>query len=118
MAHEGTNPFVGDIGNLHNEEEVKIETIVPSYLIKQVVTAMISAHPYEEVAYDIYPLLNKQFNIGSGIIGELKQETEINEFLINVKEQLDAPYIRHSQLLEKKVKKIAICGGSGSFLIR
>jgi len=117
MALEGTNPFVGDIGKLHNEEEVKIESIVPSYLIKQVISAMISAHPYEEVAYDIYPLLNKQFNIGSGIIGELKQETEINEFLINVKEQLDAPYIRHSQLLEKKVKKIAICGGSGSFLI-
>ena len=117
MALEGTNPFVGDIGKLHKEKEVKIESIVPAYLIKQVITAMISAHPYEEVAYDIYPLLNKQFNIGSGIIGELKQEIEINKFLINVKEQLDAPYIRHSQLLENKVKKVAICGGSGSFLI-
>ena len=116
-ALEGANPFVGDIGKLHNEEEVKIESIVPSYLINKVIAAMITAHPYEEVAYDIYPLLNKQINIGSGIIGELKQETEIREFLNNMKEQLGASFVRHSQLLEKKVKKIAICGGSGSFLI-
>ena len=117
MATEGAKPFVGDIGKIRKEEEVKIESIVPSYFVKQVVTAMITAHPYEEVAYDIFPLDNNQFNVGSGIIGELKQETEINEFLIWVKEQLDTPKIRHSKLLEKKVKKIAICGGSGSFLI-
>lgn len=115
MALEGTNPFVGDIGKLHKEKEVKIESIVPSYLIKQVITAMISAHPYEEVAYDVYQLLNKQFNIGSGIIGELKQETEIQEFLISVKKKLSASYIRHSQLLEKKVKRIAICGVAEAF---
>lgn len=116
-AQEGANPFIGDIGKLHKEEELKIEVIVPSYLIQQVVAAMISAHPYEEVAYDIYPLLNKQQNTGAGMIGELETESDSKEFLQMVKKQLNASYIRHSPLIKRKVKKVAICGGSGSFLI-
>jgi len=116
-AEDGTSPFVGEIGKLHREEEMKIEVVLPSYLTLQVVSAMVNAHPYEEVAYDIYPLNNAQQNIGAGMIGELKEETEIKVLLETVKRKLNAPHVRHSEVLNKKVKKIAICGGSGSFLI-
>ncbi|MCB2207555.1 MAG: Nif3-like dinuclear metal center hexameric protein [Bacteroidetes bacterium] len=116
-AQEGANPYVGNIGKLHKEEELKIEVVVPSYLAQQVVAAMISAHPYEEVAYDIYPLLNEQWNIGAGMIGELETESDPEDFLKKVKKQLNASHIRHSPLIKRKVKKVAICGGSGSFLI-
>jgi dinuclear metal center YbgI/SA1388 family protein len=116
-AQEGANPFIGNIGKLHKEKELKIEVIVPSYLTQQVVSAMIQVHPYEEVAYDIYPLSNEQQNTGAGMIGELEIESNPKEFLQMVKKRLNASYIRHSPLIERKVKKVAICGGSGSFLI-
>jgi len=116
-AEEGANPFVGDIGKLHKEEELKIETVVPSYHLHQVVAAMLKAHPYEEVAYDIYALANLQTNIGAGMIGELETESDPEDFLQMVKRQLNASHIRHSPLLKRKIKKVAICGGSGSFLI-
>lgn len=116
-AQEGASPFVGDLDKLHKEEELKIEVIVPSYQLQQVVNEMIQVHPYEEVAYDIYPLSNEQQNIGAGMIGELEKEWEPEVFLQMVKKQLNASHIRHSPLIKRKVKKVAICGGSGSFLI-
>jgi len=116
-AQDGASPFVGKIDKLHREEEIKIEVVLPSYLTLQIVSAMIDAHPYEEVAYDIYPLNNAQQNIGAGMIGELTEETDIKVFLETVKKELNATHIRYSKALKKKVKKIAICGGSGSFLI-
>lgn len=117
-ADEGANPFVGEVGKLHREEETKIEVILPSYFISDVVHAMIDSHPYEEVAYDIYPLTNIQQNAGAGMLGELETEIEIVDFLNTLKEKLDTPFLRHSKLVERKIKKIAVCGGSGSFLIR
>ncbi len=116
-AEDGASPFVGEIDKLHHEEEMKIEVVIPSYLAQKVISAMVDAHPYEEVAYDIYPLNNAQQNIGAGMIGELTEETEIKVFLEIVKKELNATQIRYSKALNKKVKKIAICGGSGSFLI-
>jgi dinuclear metal center YbgI/SA1388 family protein len=116
-AKDGASPFVGEIDKLHREEEMKIEVVIPSYLAQKVISAMVDAHPYEEVAYDIYPLINAQQNIGAGMIGELTEETEIKVFLEIVKKELNATQIRYSKALNKKVKKIAICGGSGSFLI-
>ncbi len=116
-ALDNTKPFVGEKGKLHQEAETKIETIVPDFKINQVIKKMISAHPYEEVAYDIYPLENKSFLTGAGMIGELNEEMEINDFLRDVKQKLNTTHLRHNQLLHKKVKKIAICGGSGNFLI-
>jgi len=116
-ALEGTNPFVGKQGEIHFEKEIRIETIVPSHVLSQVVTAMTNAHPYEEVAYDIYQLDNKDTSTGAGMIGVLQQEMTAKEFLQKVKKTLGSPAIRHSYLVEKPVKKVAICGGSGSFLI-
>ena len=114
---EGADPFVGAKGKLHFEEEIRIETIVPNFKIGVVLKAMTNAHPYEEVAYDIYPLDNSNQNIGAGMIGELENEQDPASFLAYVKKTLHSKVIKHSPLIGKKIKKVAICGGSGSFLI-
>lgn len=115
-ALEGTNPFVGEKNQIHFENEIRIEVIFPDYLEKKVVEAMIKAHPYEEVAYDLYPLKNKWNQSGSGVIGFVDKQDEI-EFLLKVKEIVNVKSIKHSKLRNKKINKVAICGGSGSYLI-
>ncbi len=116
-AGENTNPYVGAIGKLHHEDEIRIETIYPVYKEKQVLDALFASHPYEEVAYDIYSLKNKSGNAGTGIIGELKKEETCTKILSRIKEITGAKTIRHSKLLKNKIRKVAICGGSGSALI-
>ncbi len=114
---EDTNPFVGEKGKLHFEPEVRIETIFPAYLENAVINQMKAAHPYEEVAYDIYPLGNAFDQTGAGMIGELEEEMEETRFLEYIKSITGTPCIRYSDLTGKAVKKVAICGGAGSFLI-
>ncbi|MCF6170766.1 MAG: Nif3-like dinuclear metal center hexameric protein [Bacteroidales bacterium] len=116
-ALAGSDPFVGEQGKLHEEDEIRIETVVPDYRLPGVVGAMIAAHPYEEVAYDVYPLSNSDPTSGAGMIGEVKNNQNATDFLTRVKQVLGTPFLRHSPLINQKVKKIAICGGSGSFLI-
>lgn len=116
-ALENANPFVGEPGKLHFEKEIRIETIFPFYIENKVVEALLQAHPYEEVAYDIYKLDNYFASIGSGIIGEIEEADEI-QFLTELKKVSNCKCIKHSDLLNKKIKKVAICGGSGSFLIK
>jgi len=116
-AGEDANPFVGNKNEIHYEDEIRIETIFPKHLKHKIINALIEAHPYEEVAYDIYPLENKFERAGSGMIGELKKEIPEIEFLEQVKKIFKAQCIRHTKLFNKPVKKIAICGGSGSFLL-
>ena len=114
---DSTNPFVGEKGQIHYEPEVRIETILPDYLENVVLKAMFNAHPYEEVAYDIYPLDNTFDKAGAGITGKLPEQMTEKEFLVFVKDQLGIPVIRHSEFTGKKIVKVALCGGSGSFLI-
>ncbi len=116
-GNDQTNPFLGTIGELHFEQELRIETVVPSHLVPKVVTAMLEAHPYEEVAYDIIALENKYDGVGSGMIGFLPQPMHPLDFLDMIAEKLEADVLRHSQILNKKISKVAICGGSGSFLL-
>jgi len=116
-AEEGANPYVGETGKLHQENETRIETIVPSYKVNSVIEKMISAHPYEEVAYDVYELENKLHTVGGGVIGELENEEEEATFLNRLKNDLKTDCIRHTNLSGKKIKKVAICGGSGSFML-
>lgn len=113
----GTNPHLGTIGEFHQEQEVKIETVVPNYLLGKVVSALIETHPYEEVAYDIFSLSNTHNNVGSGVIGELENEVDEKEFLLQLKTNLNTACVRHTNLLGNKIKKVALCGGSGSFLL-
>lgn len=117
-AGEDSNPFVGKKGDVHFEKEVKVETILPTYLLNNVVKAMINAHPYEEVAYDIYPLANEFNRAGSGITGELEQEMEIQAFFEKMKEIFQIPVIKHTKSTQTRIKKVAVCGGAGSFLLK
>lgn len=112
-----TNPFVGKKGEQHYENEMRVETVFPDYLQGKVINALTKAHPYEEVAYDIYSLDNNFDQIGAGMIGTLPKEKEEKTFLRQLKKTFGLKVIRHTALQEKKVKKIAICGGAGSFLL-
>ena len=116
-ASEQATPFVGNKGQLHKEPEARIETIFPKQLESKVISSMIKAHPYEEVAYDIYPLANRFNNVGSGAIGILDTPMDETSFLKLLKEIFQVPAIRHTKLLERKISSVALCGGSGSFLL-
>lgn len=113
-----TNPFVGKPGEIHYENELRFETIFPAHLQGAVVQALTQAHPYEEVAYDIYSIDNQHPQVGIGMVGELPREMDEKRFLRSLKKIFGTGLIKHSPLLDKKVKKIAVCGGSGSFLIK
>jgi dinuclear metal center YbgI/SA1388 family protein len=116
-ALEGSSPFIGTKNELHSGNEVRIETIFPSFLQSAVIKALILAHPYEEVAYDIIPLDNHHPWVGAGMIGELLSPLDELSFLKGVKDILGAKCIRYSSLSGKEIQKIAVCGGAGSFLI-
>jgi len=116
-ALEDTNPFVGEKGKLHFEKETRIETIYPVYNERAILKALFEAHPYEEVAYDIYPLANNFKQVGAGMIGELESPKDETEFLKDIKKITGTGCVRHSALTGRKIKKVAVCGGSGSFLI-
>lgn len=118
-ALEGANPFVGNLNEVHHEPEERIEVIFPAYVRDSLIKAMISAHPYEEVAYDIYPLANAYQGAGSGIVGELPQPLPVEAFLERLKEILGIEHLRISagRPGERELSVVAICGGSGSFLI-
>jgi dinuclear metal center YbgI/SA1388 family protein len=112
-----TTPYVGEQGKQHREKEVKIETVYPSFMESRLLKALFNSHPYEEVAYDIMTLENKNERVGSGIIGELTEETDALTFLNYLKITMNAAGVRYTTLSNKKIKKVAVCGGSGSFLL-
>lgn len=116
-AGAGSNPFVGKINELHHESEIRIETIFPFFFENKIIQALLSSHPYEEVAYDIYPLENKNQQTGAGMKGILEKSVSQNEFLQLLKERFKTGCIRYSDFKDKPIKSVAVCGGSGSFLI-
>ncbi len=116
-AGEGADPYVGEVGKQHREEETKIEIVFPAYLEKQVVAALVKAHPYEEVAYDIFTMENIHLGIGAGVIGELDTAVSAADFLGNLKNTFNLRVIRHTSLGDKAIKKVAVCGGAGASFI-
>ena len=112
-AGEGANPFCGSVGSLHKEEEVRIDTIMPAYIKGRVVKALLAAHPYEEPAFDIYPLQNSWDSVGAGIVGELPVAVDETAFLQQVKDTFAVGSVRYTALLGKPVKRVALCGGAG-----
>lgn len=116
-AGADTNPFIGEKGQIHTETEVRIETVLPVHLKGKVVSALLKAHPYEEVAYDLYPLANEWTSTGIGMVGDLPDELDEATFLNRIKNTFKAKCIRYTNLLKKPVKRVAVCGGSGSFLL-
>lgn len=113
LPGENTNPFVGHPGQLEEVDEIRIETIIPEPLLKKAITAMIKAHPYEEVAYDVYPTENKGEVLGLGRIGKVSEMT-LGEFAEKVKTALDVERVRVVGDLASKVRKVAVLGGDGN----
>lgn len=116
-GNANSNPVIGEKNSLSEVEEIKLEVTFEKHLQQTILQAMRTAHPYEEVAYEIYTLENLHQQIGLGMIGELNDELEEISFLHLVKEKMQCEAIRHSTFIDKKIKKVAVLGGSGSFAI-
>lgn len=116
-ASPKANPHVGEIGERHHEKEIKLEVIVSSHKLGNAVGSLLKAHPYEEVAYDCIPLLNKNTDEGAGMIGTLEESMSEQDFLAKLKKVFNCGIIRHTSLLNKPIQKVAWCGGAGSFLL-
>ncbi|WP_366294700.1 Nif3-like dinuclear metal center hexameric protein [Paenibacillus sp. AN1007] len=111
---EGTQPFIGSQGQMERVEEVRIETVVPQSLRSRVIQSMLKAHPYEEVAYDLYAMDIKGRTFGLGRLGPLRETKTLGELVEVVKAQFNVPHVRVVGDLNKKIKKAAVLGGSGS----
>lgn len=116
-AGDQANPTVGKIGEIHLEKETQINVIFSFEKEKGILQALSDSHPYEEIAYEVITLENAHQDIGTGMIGTLTEEMDEKEFLLFVKNRMKAKVVRHSNLLGKKVKKVAVLGGSGAFAI-
>ncbi|MFX4261644.1 Nif3-like dinuclear metal center hexameric protein [Pelotomaculum propionicicum] len=112
----GASPYYGRTGELEQVEEVRFETIVPAGILEKAVSAMLDAHPYEEVAYDILPLKNRVSNCGLGRVGKLIEPVSLSRFAGKVKENLAVPAVRIGGRQDSIVKTVAVCGGSGADL--
>lgn len=117
LAMENTHPYRGEIGQLHMEKEIRIETVFPSYMKSSVISSLLSVHPYEEPAFDLYKLENAWQQAGSGIIGNLPEWEDELIFLQRIKDVLNVECLKHSSLTGRKLRTVAICGGNGAFLI-
>lgn len=115
---ENANPFIGTYGIREKVNEIAFQGIVEEHLLNQVIKKLKEVHPYEEVAYEIIRLENENQTVGMGKIGQLPQEMSEIDFLNFVKNTFNSNSIRHSNLLNKKIKKVAVLGGSGSFAIQ
>lgn len=115
-AEEGANPWVGKIGEIHNEPETKIEVIFPVEKKASILKALIDNHPYEEPAFDIIALENESKYTGSGVIGTIEPQNAL-AFLNKIKSVFNIQSVKHSLADDKIISKVAVCGGSGAFLI-
>lgn len=117
-GNEHSNPTIGEKGKLQIEKETQISVTFNKHLEAQILKALFKNHPYEEVAFEVTTLENFNQNIGMGMVGELEKETDTLEFLQFVKTKMNASCIKHSELIKKTIKKVAVLGGSGSFAIQ
>lgn len=117
LPKAGARPFVGEIGVLERVAEIRLETVAPANLSKHVIHAMLSAHPYEEVAYDVYPLENSQSIGGMGRVGRLSAPETLQKFAARVKEALNFNGVRCVGDRNKMISRVAVCGGSGMGLV-
>lgn len=118
LPQEGAQPYAGKQGKLSREEEVRIETVLPEALQKKVVQAMLKAHPYEEVAYDLYPMDLKGRSFGLGRVGRLPKQQSLAQLVERVKQAYDVETVRVVGDLHRIVRKAAVLGGSGSRYVR
>ncbi len=114
---EKANPFVGEQGKLEQVKENRLEMIFPSYLQGRVLGALNQAHPYEEVAYYLQNIENKNQEVGAGMIGELEEEMNPSDFFEYLRDKMELSVIKHTAVCTDKIKRIAVCGGAGGFLL-
>ncbi len=117
MPREGTNPFIGQQGTLERVAEVRLETIVPETIQSRVIRAMIEAHPYEEVAYDVYPLEQEGKTRGLGRKGRLASPMTLEAFARFVKEMLSLPGLRYVGPPDRLIEKVGVIGGDGNSFV-
>ena len=115
--NEVAKPYIGNQAIIEQVTEDRIEVILPTHLQHEILISLKEAHPYEEVAYYLSELSNKNQEVGAGIIGELKVSMSSNDFLSYLKDKMQLKTIRHTIPTSESIKKIAICGGAGSFLL-
>jgi len=115
--NEQANPTIGSINIREEVAEFRVEYLVPKSLIARALRTLFEAHPYEEVSHEIYPIENQDQRLGAGMIGELPQEIDALTFLKSLKSTFNCSVIRHTEILNKPIKTVAVCGGSGSFLL-
>jgi dinuclear metal center YbgI/SA1388 family protein len=116
--NESAKPFIGNRGEITEQAEIRIEVLFENHLQANILKALRKAHPYEEIAYDILPISNEHNWVGSGMIGYLKKPMQQAEFLQFLKEKMNTDCIRYTGNYTKAIEKIALCGGSGSFLLQ
>lgn len=116
-ATEGSHPFIGKIGEKHQEKEIRIEVVFPTFLQGKIIQSLKSVHPYEEVAYYIHSLENVQDDTGSGLVGDLADNITETQLFNGLRTSFHLSMIKHTPFLNKPVKKIAVCGGAGIFLL-
>jgi dinuclear metal center YbgI/SA1388 family protein len=116
--NEAADPAIGSANKLEFVKENRVEVIFPGYLESKVISALIKAHPYEEPAFDVNLLDNNNKEIGSGMIGELGQAMDETAFLQHLKQEMGLKVIKHTKLHGRKISKVAVCGGGGSFLLK
>jgi hypothetical protein len=115
---DGTNPTIGALNQHEEVEETRIEMLLPNHLVNSALKALRLAHPYEEVAYYINALENSNKEVGSGMIGTLAAPTGEMDFLQQLKTTMKCGVVRHTKLLARPIQRVAVCGGSGSFLLK
>ncbi len=117
-GNEGSNPFAGRKGTIHYENETRFETVMFSHQKTEVIRALLTTHPYEEVAYDIYSLENDNIQEGFGCVGELVESVDEKHFLEKLSLIFSSEGIKYSKSAGKKINKVALCGGSGSGFLK
>jgi len=117
LPSANANPTIGSKGELEYVQEKRVEVIFPAYLHKKVLSALKSAHPYEEVAYYLQQVENEHQEVGAGMVGELENSADEKAFLMHLKKAMGLSVIKHTRLRNKPIKKVAVCGGAGIFLL-
>ncbi len=112
------SPFSGKVGDRSEEEELRVEFLVNQFDTGRIVSAIRNAHPYEEMAYEIYSIQNANQDSGAGMIGELEEDEDLESFLQRIKTIFNAGVVRYTSSDKKRIKTVAVCGGSGSFLLK
>lgn len=114
---ENANPSIGEKGMAQTEVEIRVEVLVANHVLSRVIQAMKDAHIYEEVSYYVQLIENVNQEVGAGMVGELSQPMDEVAFLDHLKERMGLKVVKHTALLEKKITRVAVCGGAGIFLL-